>query len=72
MSLPDAVTLALKTLTKAMDTTAPTSEKLEVAVLTRDKASGKITQRSYSAQETDEVLKAIAAAAPPAAAVPAP
>ena len=62
MSLADAVTLALKTLTKAMDTTAPTSEKLEVAVLVRDAVSGKITQRSYSAEETDAVLATIAAA----------
>ncbi len=28
LSLPDAVKLALKTLTKAMDTTSPTSEKV--------------------------------------------
>jgi len=62
MSLADAVSLALKTLTKAMDTTAPTSEKLEVAVLTRDAASGKITQRSYSPEETDAVLATLTAA----------
>ena len=72
MSLADAVVLALKTLTKAMDTTAPTSEKVEVAVLTRDAASGKITQRVYAAAETDAALAVIIAAMPAAAPVPPP
>ncbi len=72
MGLGDGVTLALKTLTKAMDTTSPSSEKVEVAVLTRDAATGKVTQRVYSAAETDAVLAAIVAAMPAAAPVPPP
>ena len=72
MPLAEAVSLALKTLTKAMDTTAPSSEKVEVAVLTRDAASGRVTQRVYSASETDTVLAAIVAAMPAAAPAPPP
>jgi 20S proteasome subunit alpha 3 len=72
LSLGEGVALALKTLTKAMDTTSPSSEKVEVAVLTRDAASGRVTQRVYSAAETDAVLAAIVAAMPAAAPAPPP
>lgn len=72
MPLADAVTLALKTLTKAMDTTAPSSEKVEVAVLTRDAVTGVGGQRAYSPAEIDTILKALAAAAPTADAAAAP
>ena len=71
MTLAEAVALALKTLTKAMDTTAPSSEKLEVATMTRDGA-GRVKQHVFSAAETDAALKAMAAAAPAAAPAPAP
>jgi hypothetical protein len=67
-SLTAAAELALKTLTKAMDTTAPSSEKVEVAVLTRDSA-GALVQKQYSAAEVDALLAVIKAAAPAAAAV---
>lgn len=67
-SLTAAAELALKTLTKAMDTTAPSSEKVEVAVLTRDGA-GALVQKQYSAAEVDALLAVIKAAAPAAAAV---
>jgi 20S proteasome alpha/beta subunit len=64
LSLADATTLALKTLTKAMDTTAPSSEKVEVALLTRDAATGVLSQKSLSTAELDVILAAIKAAAP--------
>jgi 20S proteasome alpha/beta subunit len=66
MPLPDAVRLALKTLAKAMDTTAPSSDKVEVAVLTRDEAAGTVVQRFFTAAEVDGVLREVAAAAAPA------
>ncbi len=71
ISLEAAAELALKTLTKAMDTTAPSSEKVEVAVLTRD-ATGALVQRHWSAADVDAALAKVKAAAPAAAAVPAP
>jgi 20S proteasome alpha/beta subunit len=66
LSLPAAVRLGLKTLTKAMDTTAPTSDKVEVAVLTRDDKAKTVVQRFYTPAEVDAILKEIAAAAAPA------
>ena len=64
-SLTAAAELALKTLTKAMDTTAPSSEKVEVAVLTRNDA-GALIQKQYTAAEVDALLAVIKAAAPAA------
>jgi hypothetical protein len=46
-----------------MDTTAPSSEKLEVATMTRDAATGRIRQHVFTAEETDAELKKIAAPA---------
>ena len=63
LTLAEATLLALKTLTKAMDTTAPSSEKLEVATMTRDAATGRIRQHVFTAAETDAELKRLAPAA---------
>jgi hypothetical protein len=68
LTLADATLLALKTLTKAMDTTAPSSEKLEVATLTRDVATGRIRQHVFTAAETDAELKKLSVPAAAAAA----
>ena len=72
MALDAAVTLALKTLTKAMDTTAQSAEKVEVTMLTRDAATGALSQKAMSAADIDAVLAAIKAAAPPEAGAAAP
>jgi 20S proteasome subunit alpha 3 len=66
LTLDAAVTLSLKTLTKAMDTTAQSSEKVEVAILTRDPVSGVLVQKALTPAEIDAVLLAIKASAPPA------
>ena len=73
LSLDAATALALKTLTKAMDTTAQSSEKVEVSLLTRDSASGALVQKALTAAEVDALLATIKAATPAeGAAAPAP
>jgi 20S proteasome subunit alpha 3 len=62
ITLEDAKKLAVKVLTKALDTAHPTSERIEVAVLTRDATSGLITQRPLKPEEVDAL---IALALPP-------
>jgi len=61
-SLADATRLALKVLTKAMDTTSPSADKVELAVLARDEAAGAVTQRTLTDAEVEALLKEIAAA----------
>ena len=61
MSLPDAVRLALRVLTKAMDATAPSAEKVEVVLLERGAGEGGCVQRTMRDAEVDAVLKEIAA-----------
>lgn len=69
LTLSDATKLALKVLTKAMDTTAPTADKVEVVLLSRAKldeqqgVNGKAEciQRVLSNQEVNVILKEIAA-----------
>jgi 20S proteasome subunit alpha 3 len=54
--------MALKVLTKAMDTTAPTADKVEVVVLSRSKLeNAECIQRVLSNQEVTAYLKEIAA-----------
>ena len=65
-SLADATKMAVRVLTKAMDTTTPTADKVEVVQLTRDAASGACAQRMLSADEVGAILRDIAAAAAPA------
>ena len=57
LSLPEAAKLALRVLTKAMDTTAPSAEKVEVVLLTRE--GGACVQRAMAATEVDAMLAAI-------------
>lgn len=58
--------LAVKVLTKTMDTTAPTSEKMELAVLRRDAETGKVTQSCLTDAEVDALIKKAAEAEAPA------
>lgn len=60
LKLKEAIHLATKTLTKAMDTTAPSSEKVEIATLYRDEVTNEVVQRFFTAKEVDAVLKEIA------------
>lgn len=59
LSLEDAKKLAVKVLTKALDTTHPTAERIELSILTRDEATGKMIQRSLKASEIDELVAAV-------------
>jgi 20S proteasome subunit alpha 3 len=62
LGLEEAQALAMKVLTKAMDTTHPTSEKIEVALLARDAATGAISQRPLTPAEVDALIARVAAA----------
>jgi len=55
MSLNDALTLAVKVLSKTMDTTTPTPDKLEFATLTRQ--NGKVVYRVLGKSEVDALVK---------------
>ncbi|KAJ2998084.1 hypothetical protein HDV02_004909 [Globomyces sp. JEL0801] len=56
ITLKEAKSLAIKVLTKTMDGTSLTSEKLEFATLTRD-ANGSIVFNPYTEKEIDDLLK---------------
>lgn len=56
MSLADAGDLAVKVLAKALDTTHPTAERMEVVTITRDKDTGAIVQRMMSAAEVTALI----------------
>lgn len=60
ISFEDAKKLAVRVLTKAMDTTAPTAEGVEVSTLR--KVGDKIVQRVLKEQETNELLREVTAA----------
>lgn len=62
-TLAEATRLAIKVLTKALDTTHPTSERIEVTTLTRDAATGRVVQTPLPAAEVDALLREVA---PPA------
>jgi len=56
MKLDDALLLAVKVLSKTMDTTSPTPEKMEFATVTRD-ASGTVVYHVFSKEELEALLK---------------
>lgn len=66
LQLEEALRMALKVLTKAMDTTSPSAEKLEVATLVRDATSGRVVQRILAEKEVAALLTEIQAQAAPA------
>jgi 20S proteasome subunit alpha 3 len=55
MKLSDALVLAVKVLSKTMDTTTPTSEKMEFATVTRD-ADGKVVYHVFTKAELEGLL----------------
>jgi 20S proteasome subunit alpha 3 len=56
MSTQDGLDLIARVLLKAMDTAAPTSETLEVGVLSRNQL-GKVTYRMLNSDEIDSLMK---------------
>jgi len=58
MDIDEALKLAVKTLTKTMDTTSPSSEKVELATLRRGE-DGKVVQKQLSSAEVDELIRQV-------------
>ena len=54
-SMEDALMLAVKVLSKTMDTTTPSAEKLEIATVTRE--DGEVRYRVYARDELKDLLK---------------
>ena len=54
-SMEDALMLAVKVLSKTMDTTTPSAEKLEIATVTREE--GEVRYRVYARDELKDLLK---------------
>ena len=54
-SMEDALMLAVKVLSKTMDTTTPSAEKLEIATVTRE--DGEVRYKVYGREELKELLK---------------
>jgi len=59
--IKDAVKLAVKVMTKTMDSTTLTADKLDFSTLTRDEATGKIVWQEVPVKEMEEILKEAAA-----------
>jgi len=55
-TVKDALLLAVKVLSKTMDTTSPTPDKLEVVTVTRD-AEGRVTYHVFAKSELEAVIK---------------
>jgi len=55
-SVEDALILAVKVLSKTMDTTSPTPEKMEIATVTRDD-TGKVVQKIFTKAELEALLE---------------
>ncbi len=56
MSLNEVLKLAVRVLTKSMDTTTPSPEKMEFTVLRRNPKTGKLTQRVLPDDEVAQLL----------------
>jgi len=62
LSIDEAVKLAAKVLTKTMDTTTPTGDKLEFALITKNANTGEVEQEILSVARVTELMKNAAAA----------
>jgi 20S proteasome subunit alpha 3 len=58
MTITDTLKLAVKVLSKTMDTTTPSAEKMEFYVLSRP--NGKLNHHYLTTEETDSLLKSVA------------
>lgn len=56
MKLDDALLLSLKVLSKTMDTTSPTPDKVEISTVTRD-AEGNVKLHVYTKKELEELCE---------------
>lgn len=56
MKLDDALMLGIKVLSKTMDTTSPTPDKVEVSTVTRD-ASGAVVMHQFSKKELEDLCE---------------
>lgn len=59
LTLEEAVKLVIKVLSKTMDSTTLTPEKVELATLSRDEEAGKVLFRVYESSELKPVLDAV-------------
>lgn len=59
MALPDAVKLAIKVLSKTMDSTSLSTDKVELATLTRHAETGEVEYRIYGSKELQPLLDAV-------------
>lgn len=59
LSLEEAKKLAVKTLTKTLDTAHPTSERMEVSYITKDAETGELKQVALTAAEVDALIAAV-------------
>jgi len=57
MSVQDALKLAVKVMSKTMDSTSLSSEKLEFSTITRPGTNGKVRYHVLTEQEVDKLLK---------------
>ncbi len=57
--LKQALEMAVQVLSKSMDSTSLTSEKLEFATVTRDEKSGKVVFRALSKPEVDRLIASV-------------
>lgn len=56
-SLDDALMMAVKVLSKTMDTTSPTPEKMEFSTVTRNKETGQIVYHVLTKTELEALIK---------------
>lgn len=56
-SMEDALLMAVKVLSKTMDTTAPTPDKMEFSTITRDAKTGTIKYHVLAKDELEALLK---------------
>jgi len=56
MKLDDALVLAVKVLSKTMDTTSPSTDKVEISTVTRDE-NGKVVFHVFTKTELESLLK---------------
>ena len=57
-SVEDTLKLAVKVLSKTMDTTTPSAEKMELSILTKD-AAGKLSWKVMKKAAVEEIIKAV-------------
>lgn len=62
MSVDAALELAVKVLTKTMDTTTPTADKMEFSILQKDAETGKLTHRVMKEADVERMLNQLQAA----------